>query len=41
MQGCASNGHCNIWLVVSGAWPHSHVVSPCDDLYVQMIEYKT
>ena len=28
VQGCASNGHCNICLVVSGAWPHSHVVSP-------------
>ena len=28
VQECASNGHCNICLVVSGAWPHSHVVSP-------------
>ena len=28
VQGCASNGYCNICLVVSGAWPHSHVVSP-------------
>ena len=27
-QGCASNGHCNICLVVSWAWPHSHFVSP-------------
>ena len=27
MQGCASNGHCNICLMVSGAWSHSHVVS--------------
>ena len=23
VQGCESNGHCNICLVVSGAWPHS------------------
>ena len=28
MQGCASNGPCNICLVVSGSLPHSHVVSP-------------
>ena len=28
VQGCASNGHCNICLVVLGAWPHLHVVSP-------------
>ena len=27
MQGYASNGHCNICLVVSGARPHSHVAS--------------
>ena len=28
LQGCASNGHCNICLVVSGAWLQSHVGSP-------------
>ena len=28
MQGCASNGYCNICLVLSGACPHLHVVSP-------------
>ena len=28
VHGCASNGYCNICLVVSGAWPHSHRVSP-------------
>ena len=28
VQGCASNRHCNICLVASGPWPHSHVVSP-------------
>ena len=27
-KGCACNGHCHICLVVSGASPHSHVVSP-------------
>ena len=28
VHGCASNGYCNICLVVSRAWSHSHVVSP-------------
>ena len=28
VKGCASNGHCNICLMVSKACPHSHVVSP-------------
>ena len=27
MQGCASNVHCKIGMVVSGVCPHSHVVS--------------
>ena len=27
MQGCTSNGHCNMCLVVAKAWPHSHVLS--------------
>ena len=28
VQGSACNWHCNICLVVLGAWPHSHIVSP-------------
>ena len=37
MQGCASNGHCNICLLVLGAWPHSHVVSPLK--YFHLLHY--
>ena len=37
MQGCASNGHCNICLVVLGARPHSHGVSPLK--YFNLLHY--